>query len=208
MLEGGNGTIVAGKGGLEMRDNLSRRRPSRGIRRHHGRRTAPEKRRADLALAQAKAIPETLPGSVAPPAFGIRDADRRGESTDAAGDNELQERPHRASRYAQASDRVGEPNAKRETASPMSMSIAIAIAAEDPPAANGLASGIGLVEPVGIAVSNQMADLAATRTRRELEPLGDRVPLIVATAKPSIVAHVRPAVPRKSPILPSRSSAG
>jgi hypothetical protein len=209
MLKGSDGAIVAGKGGLEMRDDLSRRRPSRGLRRRLGRRTAPQERRADRALAQAKAHPKALPGSVAPPALGIHGTDGLGESADAAdaaGDNELQERPHRASRHAQAWDRAGEPNAKRETASPMSMSTAIA--AEDPPAADGLATGIGLVEPIGIAVPNQMADLAATRTPRELEPIGDRAPFRLTTTKPSRVAHVWPATPRKSPILPARSSAG
>jgi hypothetical protein len=35
------------------------------------------------------------------------------------------------------------------------------------------------------------------RTWHQLEPLGDRVPLVIAAAEPSHVAHGRPALPAK-----------
>jgi hypothetical protein len=37
------------------------------------------------------------------------------------------------------------------------------------------------------------------RTRNQLEPLGERGPLLLVSVKPTFVAHVRPAPPTKCP---------
>ena len=90
MLEGGDGTVGVGEGGLEMGEDLGRR-PVCGLvgdGRQFGRRAACRQCRADLALAQVEAFPDALPGAVAEMAVGGADG-----SEDAAGDGVLKEPP-------------------------------------------------------------------------------------------------------------------
>ena len=118
-----------------MGDNLGRRsaRCSGLI----GRRATSRERRAKLALAQVEAFPEALPGPLTSPAVG--DVTARGG--DAAGDGALQESPQRVGSHAQASDFIGEPDAERPTAAASPM----AVAAKDPPSAEGLVLGVAFV---------------------------------------------------------------
>ena len=145
----------------------------------------PRQCRADLALAQVEAFPDALPGPVAAMAVG---GGADAAASDAAGDGALEESPQTAGGQAQPPDFVGEPDA------------------EGPPAAAACACGC-CKRSAGrgrsfagdcsrrsrqIAVPNQRADRLAVRTRRQLEPLSDRVPFVVAAAKPSLLAHVAP----------------
>jgi hypothetical protein len=182
MLKVGNRTGGVGKGGLEMGDNLGRRSARcRGL---IGRRTTSRQCRAELALAEVESFPDALPGSVTSPAVGDDPACRG----NAAGNGALQESPQRVGGHAQASDFVGKPDTEGPTAAASSM----AIAAKDPPSADGLALGVAFVVAAQKAVANQHANRFAMRTRHLLETLRNRVPFLLATAKPTLLAHVRP----------------
>jgi hypothetical protein len=181
MLEVGNRTVGVGKGGLEMGDNVGRRsgRCSGLI----GRRTTRRECRAELALAQVESSPDALPGPVTSSAVGDDSACRG----DAAGDGALQESPQRVGGDAQASDFVSKPDAEGATAAGTSMTVA----AKDPPGAEGLVLGVAFVVAAQKAVANQRADRFAMRTWHLLETLRHRVPFLLATAKPALLAHVR-----------------
>jgi len=187
MLEGGDRTIGAGEGGLEMGEHMRRRGPACRFRRRLGRRTPSEQRRANRALASIESLPDALQGSVAEMAVG--GADRGG---DAGGRGAFEERPQPATRQAQPPDFVREPNAERATATRACM----AVAAKDPPRPHRFFLGALLVETVQEAVPNQRADRLAMRTRRLLEPLGDRDPVAFVAVKPTLHAHVRPTPPK------------
>lgn len=195
MLEGGNRTVGVGEGGLEMGENLRRRR-MRGFRRQLGGWAAPQQCRADLALAVVEAFPDALPGPVTQMAGG--GADRRGN---AAGHGALEEPPQAAGGQAEPSDFVRVPDAE----SPPATVTFVAVAAKDPPRPDRLALGVALVIAVQKAVPNQRADNPAVRARRLLEPLSDRIPFLGAAAKPSLLAH---ADHRKIMILPARRRGG
>jgi hypothetical protein len=181
MLKVGDRTVGVGKGGLEMSDNLScgwARRVGGQL----GRRTPRQKRRANLALAPVEPFPNALPSPLASPAVGDSTACRG----DTAGNGALQESPHRMGGHAQPSDFVGEPNAEGATAAETPM----AVAAKDPPSAGGLALRIAFVVAAQKPVANQRADDLAMRTRHLLETFANRVPFLLATAKPALLAHV------------------
>jgi hypothetical protein len=182
MLKVGNRTVGVGKGGLEMGKDLHRRsaRCSGLI----GRRATSRQCRAELALAEVESSPEALPSPVTSPAVGNGTACRG----NAAGDGALQESPQRVSGHAQASDFVSKPDAEGAAAAGTPM----AIAAKDPPSADGLALGVAFIVAAQKAVTNQRADRFAMRTRRLLETIRNRVPFLLAAAKPALLAHVRP----------------
>jgi hypothetical protein len=182
MLEDGDRTVGVGKGGLEMGEDL--RCGSVGCRGLIGRRTTSRERRADFALAPVEAFPNALPGAVAAPAVGDATACRG----DAAGDGALQKSPQRVGGDAQASDFVGHPDAEGATTTGASM----AVAAKNPPSANGLALGVAFVVAMQKAVANQCANRFAMRTGRLLESFRKGDPFLIATAKPALLAHVRP----------------
>src|ERR1700728_1804489 len=104
MLEGGDGTVGAGEGGLEVREHLGGGSPG-WLRRQVGWSAAAKECRADLALAQVQACPDALPGAVAAQAVGGPDG-----VEDAVGDDALKELPERGGGEAEASDLVGEPD--------------------------------------------------------------------------------------------------
>ena len=166
-----------------------RRRSARRFGRQLGRRTARRQCRADFALAQVESFPDALPGPVTAPAVGD-DADRSG---DAAGDGALEESPQSVSCQAQPSDFVGVPDAE----GPPAPAPQIAVAAKDPPSADRFSLGVALVVSAQIAVANQRANRFAMRTRRLFELFSNRAPILLATAKPSLLAHVRP-MPREN----------
>src|SRR5262249_51222907 len=128
MLEGGDGTVAVGKGGLEMGEDL-RRRPLRGFGRRLGWRAAAPQCRADLALALVEAFPDAPQGPVTQmvgsPANGTQDA---------AGGGELEESPQTAGCQAEPSDLVGDPDAE----GPPATATCLAVATEDSPGAHRL----------------------------------------------------------------------
>ena len=73
----------------------------------------------------------------------------------------------------------------------------MAVAAKDPPSADRLALGVRLVVAAQKAVANQRANRFAMRTRHLLESFRKRAPFLLATAKPALLAHVRP-MPREN----------
>jgi hypothetical protein len=187
MLVVGNRAKGIWKGGLEMGDNVARR--SARCRGPIGRRTTRQQCRADFALAQLEPSPEALPGPVASPAIG----DGTDGSSDVAGDGALQESPQRAGSDAQAPDFISKPYAEGATTAATSM----AVAAKDPPSPNGFALGVAFIVAAQKAVAIQRAHRFAMRTRRLLETTSKRVPFLVASAKPALLAHVRP-MPREN----------
>lgn len=198
MLVGGDRAVGVREGGLEMCERLRGRGPAYRFRWRQGGRTPSKQRRADCALASIESFPDALQGSVAEMAVG--GADRGG---DAVGHGALEELPQPAARQAEPPDFVREPNAERATATPTCM----AVAAKDPPSAHRFSPRAALVEAVQDAVPNQRAHRLAVRTRRLLEPLGDRDPIFFAAVKPSLHAHVWRS-PRKSLILRLQTRAG
>jgi hypothetical protein len=182
MLKVSDRTVGIGKGGLEMSEDLGCCGSARWVGRQLGRRTHDQQRRADLALAEVKPFPKALPGPLASSAVGDGTA-RRG---DAAGNGALQESPHRMGGHAEPSDFVGEPNAEGTATTGTS----IPVAAKHPPGADGLAPRISFVVATQKAMPNQRADDLAMRTRHLLETFANRVPFLLAPAKPALLAHV------------------
>jgi hypothetical protein len=182
MLEVGNRAVGIRKGSLEMGQDL-------GCRGLIGRRTTRRERRADFALAQDEAAPEALPGPATSPAVGDGTACRG----DVAGDSALQESPQPAGSDAQTSDFVSKPYAEGATTTGTPM----AVAAKNPPSANGLALGVAFVVTVQKAMAIQRANRFAMRTRRLLEPFRNRVPFLLVAAKPALFAHACP-TPREN----------
>src|SRR5258706_438271 len=82
----------------------------------------------------------------------------------------------------------------------------MAVAAKDPPGAQGFSLGAAFVISAQAAMPNQRADHFAVRTRPMLEPLGNRVPFRGVAEKPSLVAH-EPAS-AKIVILPALARGG
>jgi hypothetical protein len=179
LLEGGDRAVGLGKRGLEMSEDLGGGRPAGRCGRPIGRRTATEQGRADRTLSVLKPAPDPPEGSVAAGTVG-----RANGGGDAAGDGPFQERPDRTGGQAQPPDFVGEPDAD----GPAAAAPAMAVAAEDPPGADG-SPGTAIIEPGENAVADERADRPAVRARRQLEPLDDRGPLSFAAAEPSFVAH-------------------
>ncbi len=196
MLEGGDRTVGIGEGGLEMGKDLRRRsapRLGRQPGRQLGRRAPRRQCRADFALAQVEAFPDALPGPVTSPAVGDN-ADRSGDAAgDAAGDGAFEESPQSAGCQAQPSDFVREPDAEGPPAS----ATPIPVAAKDPPSADRFSRGVALVVSAQIAVADQRANRFAMRTGCLLEVFRNRAPFLLAAAKPSLLAHVRP-MPREN----------
>ena len=200
MLESGDRTVGIGEGGLEMGENVRRRRSARASVGNLG-----GGHRADSAVrillwprsnrVQMRCQVRSLQPAVSD------SADRGG---DAAGDGALEESPQRAGCQAEPSDFVGAPDAERPPATTTGM----AVAAKDPPCADRFSLGVALVVAAQIAVANQRADHLAMRTRHQLEPLSHRVPFLVAATKPSLLAHVRTRLPRKSPFYRRGVDAG
>ena len=180
MLEGGDGTVGVGEGGLEMCEDLRRRRPLRGFRRHLGRRAPPKQCRADLALALVEPFPDALQSPITE--MAVDGVDR---SENAAGGGELEEPPQSAACQAEPSDFVREPDAE----GPPATATCIAVTAKDPPRAHRFSLGVVLVKSAQIAVPNQRADHLTVRTGRLLEPLSHRTPFLGAAEKPSLLAH-------------------
>ena len=180
MLKGGDRTVGVREGGVEMGEDLGHG-PMRG--RQVGRLAVLKQSRADRALGESKASPNALPGSPCPATFS--GAHRGG---DAASDGTLEELPEHARGHAQSSDFVGEPNAKRASAT----GTLIAVAAKDPPSTHGFSLGTAVVKPAQIAVPIERTNGLAVWTSCVLEPLGNRVPFVVVAKKPPLFAHVCP----------------
>ena len=186
MLEGGDRTVGVREGGLEMCDDLGSRpvrRLGRQPGRQFGRPADSQEGRADLALAQVEPSPDALPGSVAEMAVSSADGCDNG-----AGHGVLEKPPQAAAGQAEPANLVGTPDAE----SPPAARSTVAIAAKDPPGADGFLPGAAVVKAAQIAVADERANDLAMRTRRQLEPLSQGVPFLVAAAKPSLLAHVRP----------------
>jgi hypothetical protein len=183
MLEGGDRAVGIWESGLEMCKDL-RRRSARRFGRQLGRRAPRRQCGADFALAQVEPFPDALPGPVTSLAVG----DDAACSGDAAGDDALEESPQSAGCQAQPSDFLRDPDAE----SPSATATRIAVAAKDPPSAQRFSLGVALVVSAQIAVANQRANRFAMRTRRLLEPLSNRAPFLLATVKPTLLAHIRP----------------
>ena len=196
MLESGDRTVGVGEGGLEMGENVRRRRSAR-FRRQLGRRTSRRQCGADLTLALVELFPDALQGSVTQMTFG--DSNRGG---DAVGDGALEESPQRVGCQASPSDFVGGPDAE----GPPAAAPPIATAAKDPPCADRFSLGAAVVKSVQTAVPNERANDLAVRTGRVFEPLSNRVPFFIATAKPPRLAH-GPRSP-KATIVQARGKSG
>lgn len=160
-----------------------------GFDRKIGRGTASRQGGADRALAAVEPFPDALPGSVAPMAVG--NADRGGNAAD---DGTLEKLPECRGGQAQPSDFVGDPNAE----SPSATRTPMTITAKDPPGTHHLPLCVAVFKPGQGSMPNEHADRLAVRTRRLLEPLGDRNPILFVAIKPPLVVHVR-LVPCKSP---------
>lgn len=183
ILEGGDGTVGVGEGGLEMSEDMSGRAVPRcgGQRdRQLGRRAQRRQCGADPALAQVEALPDALPGSVTEMAV-----DCTAGREDTAGSGELEKPPQTGGGQAKPADFVGTPDAE----GPAATRACVAVAAKDPPGAHGFASGAGVVKAAQIAMPNQCADHLAMRTRHQLEPQGQRVPFRGSAAKPALAVH-------------------
>lgn len=194
MLEGSDRTGGVGEGGLEMGEDLGR---GLVLRRQLGRRAASEESGADVALGVVESFPDALQGPVAE--MAVEGADG-GE--DAVGDGALEEAPQAGGGQAEASDFVGEPDGE----GPPAAGPGVAVAAKDPPGAEGLSLGAALVKTVQKAVLNESADNLAVRTGGQLEPLGNGDPFLGVAVKPSLLAHS--ASTAKKVILPERGGAG
>ena len=194
----------SGRRGRRPGDERGHGRPA-GVRgspaagRQFGRRAAAAEGRADLALAVVEAFPDALPGPVAAAGQSAARLAARMPPATACWRN-----CHRArGGQAEASDFVGEPDAEGAPAA----GSCVAVAAKDPPGAEGLSLGAALVKAVQEAVANQRADDLAVRTGRQLEPFGNGVPFLVVARKPALLAHgTMP--PRKIVIVPARGGAG
>ena len=152
MLEGGDRTVGVGEGGLEMCEDLG---CGSVLRWQFGRRAAPEECGADVALSVVEPFPDALQGPVAEMAVEAADG---GE--DAVGNGALEEAPQAGSGQAEASDFVGEPDGER----PPAAGTCLAVAAKDPPGAEGLSLGAALVKTVQKAVANESRQLCSTDT--------------------------------------------
>ncbi len=198
VLEGGDRTVGVREGGLEMCNDLGSRpvrRLGRQPGRQFGRPADSQEGRADLALAQVEPSPDALPGSIAEMAVGSADGCDQG-----AGHRELEEAPQAAAGQAEPANFVGTPDAE----SPPAARSAVAIAAKDPPGADGFLPGAAVVKAAQIAVADERANNLAMRTRRQLEPLRQGVPFLVTAAKPSL--HAKHA--SKNVIVPAWGSSG
>src|SRR5271156_1066602 len=155
------------------------RRLGRQPGRQFGRPADSQEGRADLALAQIEPSPDALPGSVAEMAVGSADGCDHG-----AGHGVLEEAPQAAAGQAEPANFVGTPDAE----SPPAARPAVAVAAKNASSPHGLMPA-AVVKAAQIAVADERADSLAMRTRRQLEPLNQGVPFLVAVAKPSLHAN-------------------
>jgi len=194
MLEGGDRTVGVGEGGLEMCEDLG---CGSVLRWQFGRRAAPEECGADVALSVVEPFPDALQGPVAEMAVEAADG---GE--DAVGDGVLEEAPQASGGQAEAADFVGEPDGER----PPAARPCVAVAAKDPPCAEGLSLGAVLVKSVQKAVANESADNLTVRTGGLLEQFGNGVEFLGVAVKPSLLAHAISSA--KIVILPEQGGAG
>jgi hypothetical protein len=195
VLEGGDRTVIIGKGGLKMGERLVVRSLG-GIR---WRRTACPECGADLALVLVEAFPDAKPASIAEVA-----ADSVDGGDDGAGGGVLEEGPERVGGEAEASDLVGEPDAEGASAA----GAEITIAAEDTVCAAGLALWTGIVVAVEIAVLDEVAGFVAVGAQRQLELLGEGYPLLVVAVEASRHGDGRGMSFGESWIIPTQNSAG
>jgi hypothetical protein len=172
MLEGGDGTVGMGEGGLKMKGDMG----GGAVRgRQVWRRTESSQSGADVALGQAEALPEALPGAVGAAAVG----DGANGSGDAGGDGELEETPESVGGETEAADFVGRPDAEGASAT----ATCVAVAAKNTACPQGFVAGLGLVVADQMAVANQGANDVAMRTRGLFELLGKREPFVVVAVK-------------------------
>jgi hypothetical protein len=176
MLEVGDGAVGVGKGGLKMSENLRRWALGQQL----GWRMPRQECRADFALAQVEPFPDALQAPVAEMAVGGANA-----RDNAVGSGALQEPPQTLGGQAEPSDFVGAPDAE----SPPATRACMAIAAKNPLGSDRLSLRVALVIPAQKTMPIERANDLAMRTRPQLEPLGNRVPFLSTTAKPSFVAH-------------------
>jgi hypothetical protein len=102
-----------------------------------------------------------------------------------AGDGVLEEAPQAAAGEAEPANFVGTPDAE----SPPTARPTVAVAAKDPPGADGFLPGAAVVKTAQKAVADERANNLAMRTRRQLELLSQAVPFLVAAAKQSLHAN-------------------
>jgi hypothetical protein len=191
LLEGGDGRVGVGEGGLEMCEDVCGLGPACGFGGRRRRWAAAPQCRADVALAEVEPLPEALVATVAQLAV-----DGAAGGDEAVDGGALQEAPQTAGSQAKPSDFVSEPDADRATATGSSL----ALAAQEAACAVGSALGTGVVKSVQRAVANQGAHRMAVGTGRQLEALDDGVPVLVVPVKPWLFVHWE--VSRKMVIVP------
>lgn len=182
LLEGGDGAGDLIKCGVEMSKNLGGGGSAGGRVRTDGWRTATQQCRADPALGEVEPLPDPLPGPVAP--LAMPTADGRGN---ASADSELQEPPQRAGGQARPSEFAGDPDAE----SPPAPRSPMAVAAEDPPGAEGFSLRAAVVESEEDAMPIERADGHAVRAGSLFEPLADHDPLGIRAVEKSLLTHGR-----------------
>ena len=122
---------------------------------------------------------------------------------DAAGHGVLEEPPQAAGGQAEPANFVGTPDAE----SPPAARPTVAVAAKDPPGADGFLPGAAVVKAAQIAVADERADHLAMRTRRQLEPLSQSRPIPRRCGKTIAPRPREPRLP-KIVILPAMGRAG
>ena len=132
-------------------------------------------------MTEVEALPEALPGAVAPAAVGDG-VDGGGERAD---DDALEEAPDGVGGEAEAADFVGGPDAEGASATGAS----VAVAAKDAASAAGFLPGMGFIVAVQMAVAIKSANGSAMGTRKVFELLGQGVPLLIVAAKAWDGAH-------------------
>jgi len=193
-LEGSDGTVGIGEGGLQMSEHMGRGSVSRGP---MGRRAAAQESRADHALAEVKPFPDAQQGPVAQLAVAGAEG-----GANAVGDGVLEKAPQAGGCQAETSDFVGGPDAEGAAAAGPSL----AVAAKDPPGAEGFTVGVAVVKTVQKAMANESADSLAVRTGGQLEVFGNGLPFLGVAVKPALLAHV--ASSAKIVIVRERGGAG
>jgi hypothetical protein len=185
VLIGSQGTVSLGKSGLQMSEDLGLGSIGRQLRWR-----APSRQGgADGTLSQRKAMPETLPGSVAP----LRLSHGTCRRCDTPRDGLLQKSPHCMGAQAQSADLVRQP----DTDGPSATTLRMPVAAIDTTCPQ--TSSLSLVIPHQTAMPNQSAHPLAMRTRRQPEPLHQFRPFLFATVKPALLNHRPPEIPRSTP---------
>ena len=131
-------------------------------------------------MPEVEPFPDALQGPVTKMA-----ADSAAGCKNRAGDGALEEAPQKACGQAQPPDLVRAPDAE----GPPAPRACLAVAAKNPPRAQGFVPGAAVVKSIQITVPDQCADNLAMGTRCLLEPLRNRLPFVGTTAKPSLLDH-------------------